>query len=273
MINGVVGGLAHPLIHIGYAFELDSRIVAGEALTLSAVSYNYFHEVIDKLKPPKSGSKSALTIFQDLRSDDRLPLLDAPGVSNLEPSVKKSTDLVLSHYDQWLMNMNNLEATIEELFDLTVYLYGATHKPDQIDFDFFLLHLLTAMHAIRMIYPHLNDRHLAEHILLQFFYFASILYIAQLRPQINKTLIHDYKLDDSKHNWDYVIERTVNTNLAAHCHLVKVVRALRDAEAVYGVKDGLYLKTAVKTIDNVNTDNMWVGGPTNPRQLNVLKRE
>jgi hypothetical protein len=272
MINGVVGGVAHPLIHIGYTFELNSRIVASEALALSAVCYNYFHEVIDKLKPPKFGSKSALTIFQDLRSDDRLPLFDAPGVSNLEPSVKTSTDLVLSHYDQWFMNVNNLETTIEELFDLTVYLYGATHKVDQIDFDFFLLHLLTSMHAIRMIYPHLNDRQLAEHLLLQFFYFASIVYIAQLRPEINKTLTLDYKLGDDRLNWDYVIERAVYTNLAEDSHLVKVVRALRDAEAAYGVKDGLYLKTAVKTVDNVNTDNMWIGGPTNPRQLNVIKR-
>jgi hypothetical protein len=128
------------------------------------------------------------------------------------------------------------------------------------------------MHAIRVIYQHLKDQQVMEHVLLQFFYFASIVYIAQLRPEINKALIHDYKLDNDKQNWDYVIERTVNTNLAEDSHLVKVVRALRDAETVYGDKDGLYLKTAVKTIDNVNTDNMWIGGPTNPRQLNVLKR-
>jgi len=272
MINSIVSGVAHPLIHIGYAFELDSRIVASEALTQTAVCYNYHHEFVDKLKPPKSGSKSALEIFQDLRSDDRLPLFDAPGVGNLEPSVKKSINFVLSHYDQWQINVNNLEKTIEDLFDLSVYLYGATHKPDQIDFDFFLLHLLTSMHAIRVIYSHLNDRQLAEHILFQFFYFSSMLYICQLRPEVNKKLIYDYKIDDSKQNWDYVIERSVNTILAEDPHLVKVVRALRDAEAVYGFKDGLYLKTAVKTVDNVNTDNMWIGGPTNPRQLNILKR-
>ncbi len=272
IINSVVAGLGHPLIQIGYAFELDSRMVASEALALSAGCYDFFHEVIDKLKPPKFGSKSALAIFQDLRSDDRLPLFDEPGPSNLEPSVKTSTDVVLSHYDQWLINVNNLEAIIEELFDLTVYLYGATHKPDQIEFDFFILHLLTSMHAIRVIYPHLNDQQMAQHLLWQLFYFASIVYIAQLRPEINKTLIHDYKLSEDKQNWDYVIDRTVNTSLAEHVHLVKVVRALRDAEAAYGFKDGLYLKTAVKTIDNVNEEDMWIGRSMGPRQLNVLKR-
>ncbi|CAF1092034.1 unnamed protein product [Rotaria sordida] len=272
MINSVVSGLAHPLIHIGYAFELDSRIVASEALTLTAVCYNYHHEFIDKLKPPKAGSKSILEIFKDLRSDNRLPLFDAPGVGNLEPSVKQSIDIVLTYFDQWQININNLEKTIEDLFDFSVYLYGATHKPNQIDFDFFLLHLLTSMHAIRIIYPHINDRQLAEHILWQFFYIASMLYICQLRPEINQELIYDYKIDDSKQNWNYVIERSVNTELAEDAHLVKVVRTLRDAEVFYGSKNGLYLKTAVKTVENVNTDNMWIGGPINPRQLNILKR-
>ncbi|CAF2633640.1 unnamed protein product [Rotaria sp. Silwood2] len=272
MINSVISGLAHPLIHIGYAFELDSRIVASEALTLTAVGYNYHHEFIDKLKPPKAGSKTILEIFKDLRADNRLPLFDAPGVDNLEPSVKQSIDIVLSYFDQWQINVNNLEKTIEDLFDVSVYLYGATHKPNQIDFDFFLLHLVTSMHAIRMIYPHINDQKLAEHILWQFFYIASMIYISQLRPEINEELIYNYKIDNSKQNWNYVIERTLNTNLAEDSHLVKVVRTLRDAETVYGIKNGLYLKTAVKTVENVNTDNMWIGGPINPRQLNILKR-
>ena len=272
MINGVVGGLAHPLIHIGYAYELNSRVVACEALTLSAVCYNYLHDVIDKLQLPKFGSKPALEIFQDLRSDDGMPMFDAPGVNNIESSVKESTDLVLAHYNEWSIDANNIAEAIEELFDLSVYLYGATHKPDQVYFDFFLLHLLTSMHAIRTIHSHVNDHQVVEHILLQFFYFASIVYIAQLRPKIDRALIHDYKVDDTKNNWNYVIERTVNTELAEHSHFVKVIRTLKDAEAVYGVKNGLYLKTAVKTIDNVDIDNMWIGGPSNPRQLNVLKR-
>ena len=128
------------------------------------------------------------------------------------------------------------------------------------------------MNAIRVIYPHLHDQKVVEHLLCQFFYFSSVVYIAQLRPEINKTLIHDYKLDDNKQNWDYVIDRIVNTNFAEDVHLVKVVRALRDAEITYGAKGGLYLKAAVKTVDNVNKENMWIGGPTNPRQLNILKR-
>ncbi|CAF1463292.1 unnamed protein product [Adineta ricciae] len=272
LINSVVSGLGHPLIHIGYAFELDSQIVASEALTLSAVCYNYLHEVIDQLKPPKIGLKSALTIIQDLRSDERLPLFDGPGVANLESIVETSTDLILSHYDQWLVDVNNLDKIIEELLDLTVYLYGAAHKPDQIEFDFFLLHLFTSMNAICVIRQHVHDQQVIKHLLWQIFFFIIVVYIAQMRPKIDPTLIYDYKLDDHKQSWNYVIDRTINTDFAEHVHLVKVIRALRDAEAAYGNKNGLYLKTAVKTIDNISIDNMWIGGATNPRQLNILKR-
>ena len=40
LINCIIAGVAHPLIHIGYAFELDSQIVATEALTMTAARYN-----------------------------------------------------------------------------------------------------------------------------------------------------------------------------------------------------------------------------------------
>ena len=80
------------------------------------------------------------------------------------------------------------------------------------------------------------------------------------------------ELHDEKKNWDYVIDRTLNTEISEDSHAVKTIRALRDAEKVYGNKNGLYLKTAVKTVDNLNLEEMWIGGSSDERQLNVLKR-
>jgi hypothetical protein len=272
MINSLIAGLAHPLIHLGYAFELDNQIVGSEALAMTAVSYNYLHEVVDKLKVPQFPSKTALEIFQNIHSDSQLPIYDTPGVNNLELTVKNYSEQIFSHYNQWTINQEDLPKSIEELFDLTVYLYGATHKSNEIEFDFFLLHLLTSMHAMRIIYSHLNNPEIFEHILLQFFYFAIVIYISQLRPEINEQLIYDYKIDNEKSNWNYVIDRTLNTKLIDDAHAVKVIRALRDAEKIYGNKNGLYLKTAVKTVDNLDYEETWIGGSEDKRQLNVLKR-
>ena len=271
MINGVVCGLLHPLIHIGYALELDSRIVAIEALTQTAVCCTEHEEVINKLKLPKSGTKSALEVLQDIRLDNRFSILDELATGNLGDIIVKLIDPILSHYDQWNINGNNLEEAIEELLDVSVYIYGATHKPDQIEFDFFLLHLLTGMHAIRVTYPHLNDQQTAKNILMQFFFITCVVYIARLRPEINKKLIIDYEVDDAKDNWTYVIQRTVNSDLAEIMHLVKVVHSLRAAEVAYGFKNGFYVKTAVKTVDYVNPDKPWIGASDNLKHLSSLK--
>jgi hypothetical protein len=64
IINGILCGLVHPLIHIGYAFELDSRTVAIEALTMTAVCYDNLHELVDKLPSLTSGSKSVWKYFK-----------------------------------------------------------------------------------------------------------------------------------------------------------------------------------------------------------------
>jgi len=240
---------------------------------LTAVCYDYLHEFIDKLKPPSSPSKSALDIFKNIRSDMELPINDGPSAKYVEPTVKKYNDRILYHYNQWNMNKDNLAKTIEELFELSVYLYGGTHKSNQIEFDFFLLHLLTSMHAVRSIFPHIDNPQIMEGIIQQFFYFAIAVYIAQARPKINENLIHDYNIDEAKNNWIYVIDRTLNTKFIDDAHVVKVIRALRDAEKVYGDnKNGLYLKTAIKTVDNLHFDPMWIGGPNDKRQLNILER-
>jgi len=74
-----------------------------------------------------------------------------------------------------------------------------------------------------------------------------------------------------KNNWNYVIDRTLNTEIINDAHAVKAIRALRDAEKVYGNKNGLYLKTAIKTVDNLDLEEPWIGGSSDERQLNVLK--
>ena len=43
---------------------------------------------------------------------------------------------------------DDIHKTMEEFFGMSVYMYGAIHKPDQVDFDFCLLHLLTGINAI-----------------------------------------------------------------------------------------------------------------------------
>lgn len=81
-----------------------------------------------------------------------------------------------------------------------------------------------------------------------------------------------------QYNWEYVIGKTLHTQLITEVHAVKIICALKDAEAKYGSKEGLYLTTAIKTVDNLNRDctynvlkshEPWVGLPDATRELNV----
>ena len=53
LINNLISGLGHPLIHLGYAEEMSSRTIAIESLTLAACFYNDWHVYLDDPKYTK----------------------------------------------------------------------------------------------------------------------------------------------------------------------------------------------------------------------------
>ena len=73
---------------------------------------------------------------------------------------------------------DDVNKVIEELFDMSAYLYGVTRKPNQIAFDFFLLHLITAMSEIGKLRPYLDENIVKKKKLLcSFFYLSVVIYI------------------------------------------------------------------------------------------------
>jgi hypothetical protein len=273
LIDAAFYGLLHPIIHMGYAFELNNRLVACEALTMTAVCASSLNQTNTQLEPPINGEKKALEIIKAIRLDDRVPHFDKPYEID---SVLMHESLLLSYYNQWQMPVD-LDKTIEELFDMAVYLYGATHKPDQIDFGFVLLHLVTGMDAIRKVQSYL-DGSIIKRLLCAFFYLSIAIYISQRQPKVDEQLIDDYKVEEKNFNWNYVVDQTLHTKMAIEVHLVKVIRALKDAERDYGSKEGLYLTTAIKTVDNLNlrsnwdyykSTEPWIGTRNTIRELNV----
>jgi hypothetical protein len=56
-------------------------------------------------------------------------------------------------------------------------------------------------------------------------------------------------------------------------HLVKAIHILKADEAAYGFKNGLYLKTTIITVDNVNPENPWEAAIDTPKYLLSLKNK
>ena len=59
--------VAHPLIHLGYAYELQSKTVAIEALSLGACFYSSLHKYIDE-----EGKKGEVKFAEVKSENDRL---------------------------------------------------------------------------------------------------------------------------------------------------------------------------------------------------------
>ena len=274
LIDGAFCGVLHPVIHMSYAIELNSRPVACEALTMTAVCSTPLHQNTTKLKPPTHGTKGAFQLIKEISSDEKVPKVET--TSQFETVLNMHESFICRYYNQWKMS-DNLEKTIEELFDMSVYMYASTHKPNQIDFDFFILHLVTGMDAVRKLRSHLDDV-TVRRLLCSFFYLSIAIYIGQEQPEINEHLVDDYQVEENKFSWKYAVGQILNTKLATDPHLVKVIRALKDAEGEYGSKNGLYLRAAIKTVDNLHLESTWdyyksvepwAGAPNAMREMNV----
>lgn len=106
MFNCLVAGLGHPLIHLGYAYELNSREVAMEALGLAATCYDpKLASLLDQSHPsPKEPTDNLFEIFNRVHNDPTFKnLFTHPGGGNLS-HLLNTPDLlsaILAHYASW----------------------------------------------------------------------------------------------------------------------------------------------------------------------------
>lgn len=207
IVHGLFGGLLHPLIHLGYAAELDDWEIASESLTLAATGYqNYNFDLLNVVgfSKPSPGSERALDLLAAIRAD---PAFDGH-VSSKPGQVgsKDISDLVESHSEEITRYINRFavgktpDALAENLTELLVaasLLLTATHKdldsanPDLRlpQSDFFILHLFTSTQASLEIFlnpktAELFSVELKYQMVQKLWTMFIILYIAQKRPSV-----------------------------------------------------------------------------------------
>ncbi|KAL8880929.1 MAG: hypothetical protein Q9192_007915, partial [Flavoplaca navasiana] len=141
LINNLISGLGHPLIHFGYAYELSSRDIAMEALGMAATSYNHLHKYLDDpsyTKPTSNPSKSPLELLCRLQKDSRFDnVVSDAGPENLMPLFKNHESLMLEYWNAWQITdpTNDFRASQMAAAALLV----ATVKPGSgAKYDFFL---------------------------------------------------------------------------------------------------------------------------------------
>lgn len=274
--NLATAGLGHPLIHLGYAYELNSRDVGMEALTLAAVCHNdwgkYLNDPSYSTRPaPAYKTTSFAHILARVAADSRLDnLFDQPGGSNLSAVFRDHEAVLLEHWNAW--TLDNPRAQFREVQEtVAALLISAAHTPYPSEprlspsttkssststsapahsYDFFLLHLLTTSHALRILLPYLPAQHhiplLRQHLLL-----TIALYIAQLRPAVDvDRWIKGY--ETKGRGWEWCRGRALGKEGGKgglDAHFVKGVRAMmvagEDWEGGEGGK-GFWIKAGVR---------------------------
>ncbi|KAI9797383.1 MAG: hypothetical protein M1825_006012 [Sarcosagium campestre] len=249
LINSVVSGLGHPLIHIGYAFEMNNCTIAIEALALTTCFYDFFHQYLDDTsytRPAQHPTESIVSILERVRTDQRLDgLFDHSGPGNIALLFQRKEDIVLEHWNSW--TIVNPKAQFEESQRAAVLLLLATVPPDSEGYDFFLVHLLTTSHAIRVLLPLIPEEFHVS-LVRQWWLFTLAVYIAQLRPEIKESRITDYEL--AGRDWKWAEKQALASSHAYDAHYVKAIRAMKEAALTWGDLDAWYLRGAVRFADN-----------------------
>ncbi|KAH8837386.1 hypothetical protein MCOR27_007059 [Pyricularia oryzae] len=247
LVNGLIGGLAHPLIHLGYAFEMDNREIAIEALGMAAVQYNFLHQYTDDrsyTKPSPFSSTNPSELIERLSADKRFDgLFNEPGFANFETVFQKHEDLLLEYWNAWEIRDDPLRQ-FRESQELAVNLLVATVRPGTHSYSFFVVHLLTSSHAVRILLPYVPAKfHVG--LVRQWWLLTLAVYIAMMRPKI----VEDDVPQTTK-GWGYVEEQAITSRWSTDSHFVKGIRAIREASRTWGDVHNRYLNAAVRFVDD-----------------------
>ena len=250
MLDCLTSGLGHPLIHLGYAFEVDSQQLAAEALGLLATCYDASLATLLAKTTAKSQDPTSdlFDLFSRVHDDATLPTFQHPGDQNLASILDSSDhmDTITSHLNSW--SLSDLTASFHQLHRLAALLLISTSpRLNSHGYDFFIVHLLTTSYALRAVLPSLPAQHHAT-VLRQWLLMALLVSTAQNRPRPDPSYITSIDLKQGR-DWDYVRAQALDGPHATDAHFVKACRALMNGEETWGDDNEWWLKAAVRFVD------------------------
>ncbi|RVD82694.1 uncharacterized protein DFL_007110 [Arthrobotrys flagrans] len=274
LLYGLTEGLGHPLIHLGYALELEDKGLAMEALAMAAASYNKVHELVDDPYPPlpfisTNEIREILDKLFDNRDYDDICSrngMGKPGKILEDPPYFAFYTYVIEKEKAALL------AAFQKQVEASVMLFATSHKVASPQYDFFLAHTVTTAHALRIILPHLDTQQ-TWHLVRAHMILISQVYLSQCKPTIKDWFVEDYDIGNK--DWEYIRKKALEGEYKYDAHYVKIIRSLHEFDKLFGAgepKDknyNMYLKAAVKFADEFKG---WIGfGNASMSKLDIKK--
>ena len=188
-----------------------------------------------------------MRIREDPRFDD---IPNKARAIELEELFETHEAAVLEHWNSW--QLSQPKAQFEESQRTPISLLVGSHNSNgSKDYDFFLVHLLTTSHAVRVLLPIIPPQH---HVTLvkQWWLFVVAVYIIQGRPAVDRERFLGH--DIGSKGWDWVDKEAKEGKHSFDAHFVKALRSMQVAAATWKDSDPeqFYLKAAVKTAEEFN---------------------
>jgi hypothetical protein len=199
---------------------MNSSVIGMEALGLAASEYSFLHKYTDnpsytRVSPIESASPIELLgkIATDKRFDG---LFKTPSFNNFEPVFKEHETLLLEYWNAWAVADEPIQQ-FQQSQEAAVALLVATVSPGTHLYNFFLVHVLTTSHAVRVILPYIPVQfHIS--LLRQWWLLSLAIYVAMLRPRIDFSIL---SRDLDGKGWSYVEDKAINSPWAVDAHFVK----------------------------------------------------
>lgn len=191
-----------------------------EALTLTSVQYNFLHKYLDKAsytRPSPLKSKAPLDLLIQMSKDDRFSKVpeDLP-LNDLEKYLDENEASFLEYWNGWDID-DDPKKQFELSQEAAVALLVATVQPGTHAYDFFIVHLLTTSHAVRILLPFLPPQY---HVTLvrEWWLLVVAVFLIKGRPLPDPDNVEG---DLKGKNWKYVEDRALNSAWSKDAHYVK----------------------------------------------------
>ncbi|KAI1816486.1 cell cycle checkpoint protein RAD17 [Poronia punctata] len=267
LVNSLISGLGHPLIHLGYAYEMENKEIAMEALAMTTTQYSFLHKYLDDpsyTKPSPFKSASTRELLGRMAGDKRFDIFETPSADNLDPLFEEHESLVTEYWNAW--SLDDPKKQFEESQEVAVSLLMDTVSPGTHSYNFYVVHLLTTSHAVRILLPMIPAKFHVS-LVRQWWLFTIAVYAIFKCPKIDP----DYTRpgDVAGQQWNYVEDKAVNGAYSTDAHFLKAVRAMREAARTWGDVHERYLAAAVRCHSSFGCD-LAMAPPSKRRKRNIV---
>jgi len=235
-----------PLIHLAYAYEVSSPVVATEALAHVAVCYDdvrkYSEDASYADAEPLYRSDSTMEILEKLRSDKRLDnVFVKAGEQNLEAIFRDHETTLLEHWKAW--TITDPVKQFQESQDTAVALFACAKSGK---YGRYFFQVLATSHALRVLLPLIpSEFHLP--LLRQWLLLTIAIYVSELRPEIDLGEVKNY--DVKGRDWDWAAQEALRGPHSTNPLFVQGIYALRGIAQTWSDSKEFYLQAAVKFAD------------------------